>query len=77
MEPNVPDIHCDDDIEKLTTLDDKFAEQNLERYCQYLKQFDDYYPCKQIAEAQENLKMCYHILVQNYSFKVKTERFDC
>lgn len=73
--PNVRDIHSDDDIEKLTSLDVKFASQNLERYCQYLKEVDSHYPCRQIAEAQENLKMCFHILVENYSFKAKSERF--
>lgn len=75
MAPNVQDIHSDDDIEKLTSLDVKFAAQNLKRYCQFLKDFDQHYPCRQIAEAQENLKMCFHILVENYSFAAKAERF--
>lgn len=76
MASTVPDIHSEDDIEKLTKLDMKFASQNLNRFCKYLKEFDNYYPCKQIAEAQENLKMCFHILVENYSFKAKTEKFE-
>lgn len=75
MSTNVPNIHSDDDIEKLTSLNVKFASQNLKRYCQFLTKFDIHYPCKQIAEAQENMKMCYHILVGNYSFKAKSERF--
>lgn len=74
MSPNVPDIHSQGDIEKLTNLDKDFASKNLKRYCQYLKKFDNHHPCKQIAEAQENLKMCFHILVDNYSFKAKTEK---
>lgn len=76
MSPNVPDIHSEGDIEKLTNLDQEFASQNLTRYCKYLKEFDNHYPCKQIAEAQENLKMCFHILVENYSFKAKTEKLN-
>ncbi|XP_037024650.1 SET and MYND domain-containing protein 4-like [Bradysia coprophila] len=75
MAPNMPDIHSDRDIEKLTLLDEEFASNNLKRYCQYLKNFDSHYPCRQIAEAQENLKMCLHILVANYSLKAKPERF--
>lgn len=75
MAPNVQNIHSDGDIEKLTSLDVKFASKNLKRYCQYLKEINSHYPCRQIAEAQENLKMCFHILVENYSFKAKSERF--
>lgn len=75
MAPNVPHIHSDDDIEKLTSLDVKFAAENLRRYCQYLKQCDKHYPCRQIAEAQENLKMCFHLVVENYSLKAKWEKF--
>lgn len=74
MARNVPDIHSDSDIEKLTNLDESFALNNLNRYCEYLKNFDSHYPCRQIAEAQENLKMCLHILVANYSLKARSEK---
>lgn len=66
MASNIPHIHSEDDISNLVKLDLTFASQNLNRFCKYLKEFDHPYPCKQIAEAQENLKMCFHILVENY-----------
>lgn len=75
MAPNVPDIHSDSDVEKMTSLDEEFAAKNLKRYCQYLKNYDSRYPCRQVAEAQENLKMCLHILVANYSLNAKSDRF--
>lgn len=75
MAPNVPDIHSGSDIEKMISLDKEFAMKNLKRYCQYLKNYDNHYPCRQIAEAQENLKMCLHISVDNYSLKAKSEKF--
>ncbi len=69
--PDVRDVNSDGDIEKLTSLDIEFAKQNLKRYCQYLKDIDKRYPCRQISEAQENLKLCFHILVENYSLRAK------
>lgn len=75
MAPNVPNIHSDDDIAKLILLDADFAAENLLRFCKYLTQYDDHYPCKQISEIQENLKMCYNILFENYSLKARCEKF--
>ncbi|KAJ6633361.1 SET and MYND domain-containing protein 4 [Pseudolycoriella hygida] len=71
VSPEIPHHDTTEDVERLTNLDETFATENIKRYAQYLKKYDSHYPCNQVCEMQEIFKMCFHILVGNYSLQVK------
>lgn len=68
---NIPALLNSTDIEKITKLNKKFARENFSRFCTYLNQYGEHYPCEQISSVEECLKMCMHLLVGNVPLKLQ------
>lgn len=66
---HIPKLLTDNDITRITNLDKSFARQNFARFCTYLQNYAEYYPCTQISSVEECLKMCLLILVNNIPLK--------
>lgn len=61
----------ENDINKILNLDKQFARETFSRFCNYLTQYGEYYPCNQISSVEESLKMCLHLLVGNVPLKLQ------
>lgn len=68
---NIPTLLQKSDIEKIAQLNKTFARENFSRFCTYLNQYGEHYPCKQISSVEECLKMCLHLLVGNIPLKLQ------
>lgn len=67
----IPALLSDTDIVNITQLNKKFARDNFSRFCTYLNQYGEHYPCEQISSVEECLKMCLHLLVGNVPMKLQ------
>lgn len=67
----IPDVVTDRDLKALNkyTLD---CEDLYYKYCTYLTQYDQHYPCLQLSSAQECLKMCFNVLMRNVPLALRT-----
>lgn len=68
---NIPTLLKENDINKILNLDKEFARESFSRFCNYLTEYGDYYPCNQISSVEESLKMCLHLLVGNIPLKLQ------
>lgn len=70
---SLPKLLTDKDIQSIVNLDKKFAAANFGRFCKYLTEHGDHYPCNQISSVEESLKMCLHLLVGNVPLKLQQQ----
>ncbi|KAH8320899.1 hypothetical protein KR067_011895 [Drosophila pandora] len=68
---SVPVVTDDPDMKLLGAYNYEFAVSNYRKYCDFLTQYGDAYPCKQISSAEECLKMALHIMVDAVPLKAK------
>lgn len=68
---SVPLVTDDPDMKLLGAYNYDFAVSNYRKYCDFLTQYGDAYPCKQISSAEECLKMALHIMVDAVPLKAK------
>lgn len=68
---NIPNLLTETDFSRIAKLDSKYARENFSRFCTYLNQYGDQYPCTQISSVEECLKMCLLILVNNKPLKLQ------
>ncbi|KAH8279079.1 hypothetical protein KR026_001328 [Drosophila bipectinata] len=68
---SVPLVTDDPDMKSLGAYNYDFAVSNYRKYCDFLTQYGDAYPCKQISSAEECLKMALHIMVDAVPLKAK------
>ncbi|EDV35788.1 uncharacterized protein Dana_GF12292 [Drosophila ananassae] len=68
---SVPLVTDDPDLKLLGAYNYEFAVSNYRKYCDFLTQYGDAYPCKQISSAEECLKMALHIMVDAVPLKAK------
>ncbi|KAH8319838.1 hypothetical protein KR074_007364 [Drosophila pseudoananassae] len=68
---SVPLVTDDPDLKLLGDYNYDFAVSNYRKYCDFLTQCGDAYPCKQISSAEECLKMALHIMVDAVPLKAK------
>lgn len=67
-----PECIENDDFENLMKFNRKYAIENLQRYCEFLKNYSQkYFPCIQIGAVEESLKMALNILVDAIPLKLK------
>lgn len=67
----IPKLLTDKDIQNIVNLNKNFAGTNFGRFCKYLTENGDQYPCNQISSVEESLKMCLHLLVGNVPLKIQ------
>ncbi|XP_017475532.1 PREDICTED: SET and MYND domain-containing protein 4 [Rhagoletis zephyria] len=67
----VPFVNDETDMKSLVKYDYDFALDNYRKYCEFLTQHANAYPCAQISSAEECLKMALHILVDAVPLKAK------
>lgn len=70
----IPPLLNGTDIANITQLNVKFARENFSRFCTYLNQYGDHYPCEQLSSVEECLKMCLHLLVGNVPMKFQHQQ---
>lgn len=67
----IPVVVHDCDLRTLNkyTLD---CEELFYKYCTFLMQFDQHYPCLQVVGAQECMKMSFNVLMRNVPLALRT-----
>lgn len=74
---NVPEIVLNTDaMDKIFMLDYKFAYDHYDNYKEFLSRYDRYYPCNQICNVQEAMKMFYNIYLNNLPLHVQKKGPD-
>lgn len=68
---SVPLVSNDTDLKLLGAYNYEFALNNYQKYCDFLTQNADAFPCAQISSAEECLKMALHIMVDAVPLKAK------
>ncbi|KMY93095.1 SET and MYND domain-containing protein 4 [Drosophila simulans] len=68
--PTVPSVTDDTEV-ALSSYNYDFAVSNYRKYCDFLTQYGDAYPCEQISSAEECLKMALHIMADAVPLKAK------
>lgn len=71
QQANIPNLLTETDFKRIAQYDNQYARQNFSRFCTYLNQFGDQYPCTQISSVEECLKMSLLILVNNKPLKLQ------
>jgi len=66
----VPSVTDDTEL-ALSSYNYDFAVSNYRKYCDFLTQYGDDYPCEQISSAEECLKMALHIMADAVPLKAK------